>query len=186
MPNSSFGTVNTFIQWFCPCTSGLIVIARRAERAVDASLIARDGSDAMKSFANCPNIQYAIIRASGTHDSAELLVLAYSDEKSLRSLIAEPSILALGYASRSAADAAGSFLQTVASQRMHAMSAIRSTNQRFWLAFHSGRSRLTHALTYWKGYSDLYRAVQFIFATAVLVLYSRNIVSATIRTALGV
>jgi hypothetical protein len=66
----------------------------------------------MKSFANCPNSQYAIIRASSAHDSPELLVLAYADEKSLRSLIAEPSILALGFPSRSAADAAGSFLQT--------------------------------------------------------------------------
>ena len=140
----------------------------------------------MKSFANCSDIHYAIIRASGTHGSPELLVLAYTDEKSLHSLIAEASIIALGFASRSAADAAGSLLQTVAFQRMHAMSAIRKANQRLAIAFHFGRSRLTHALTLWKGYSDLYRAVQFIFATAVLVLYSRNVVSATIRTALGV
>ena len=140
----------------------------------------------MQSFANCPHIQYAIIRASSTHDSPELLVLAYADETSLRSLIAEPSIIALGFASRSAADAAGSFHQRVASQHMHAMSAIRNVNQRFSFVFHLGWSRLTHALTYWKGYSDLYRAVQFIFATVVLVLYSRNFVSATTRTALGV
>jgi hypothetical protein len=140
----------------------------------------------MKSFANCPNIQYAIIRASSTHDSPELLVLAYADEKSLRGLIAGPSIIASGFASRSAADAAASFQQKVASQHMHAMSAIRNATQRFSLAFDLGRRRLTHALRYWKGYSDLYRAVQFIFATVVLVLYSRNIVSATIRTALGV
>jgi hypothetical protein len=69
---------------------------------------------------------------------------------------------------------------------MDAMSAIRNANQRFSLAFHCGRRRLTDALTYWKGLSDVYRAVQFIFATAVLVLYSRNFVSATIRAALGV
>jgi len=146
----------------------------------------RDESDVMKSFANCPNIQYAIIRASSTHDSPELVVLAYADEKSLRSLIAEPSIIALGFASRSAASAAGSFHQTVASQHVHAMSAIRNANPRLSLAFHFGKSRLARALTHWKGYSDLFNAVQFIFATAVLVLYSRNIVSATIRTALGV
>lgn len=140
----------------------------------------------MKSFADCPNVQYAIIRACSTHDSPELLVLAYADEKSLRSLIAEPSIIALGFASCSAADAAASFHQRVACQHMHAMSAIRSANQRLSRAFHFGKSRLAHALTYTKGYSDLYRAVQFIFATAVLVLYSRNVVSATIRTALGI
>jgi hypothetical protein len=140
----------------------------------------------MKSFTNCPNIQYAIIRACSTHDSPELLVLAYADEKSLRSLIAEPSIVALGFASRSAADAAGSLDQMVASQPMLVMSAIRNANRRLLIAFHFGRSRLTNALTYWKRYSDLYRAVHFAFATAILVLYSKNIVSATIRTALGV
>jgi len=140
----------------------------------------------MKSFTNCPNIQYAIIRACSAHDSPELLVLAYADEKSLRSLIAEASIIALGFASRSAAQAAGSFHQTVASQGMHVMSATRNASRRISLAFHFGTSRVTHALRYWKGYSDLSRVVQFIFATAVLVLYSRNIVSATIRAVLGV
>jgi len=140
----------------------------------------------MKSFANCPNIQYAIIRASGTTDSPDLLVLAYSDEKSLRSLIAEPSILALGFASRSAADAAGSFHGTAASQAMQVRSALRNANQTLSFAFQFGWSRLTHALRDWKGHSDLYRTVQFMFATAVLVLYSRNTVSAVIRTALGI
>ena len=179
MPNSSFGTVNTFTQWFCPCACGLIEIARRAE-------LLADGTDAMKSFANCHNVKYAIIRASRTHDCPKLLVPAYADEKSLRSLIAEASIIARGFASRSTAQAEGRFHQTAVSQCMHAMSAIRSTNQRFWLAFHFGKSRLTHALTYWKGGNDLYRAVQFMFATAVLVLYSRNIVFTTIRMVLGV
>ena len=75
----------------------------------------------MKTFANWPNIQYAIIRASSKHDSPELLVLAYVDDKSLRSLIAKPSIVALGFVSRSAAEAAGSFHQRSAYQHMHGM-----------------------------------------------------------------
>ena len=161
MPTPPLVSVSTFVQWSCLCACGLIVIARRAE-------LLADGSNAMKSFANCSDIHYAIIRASGTHDSPELLVLAYADEKSLRSLIAEPSIIALGFASRSAADAAASFRQRVASQHVHAMSTMRNANQRISRAFHTGKNRLTHALTYWKGYSDLYRAVQFIFATAVI------------------
>ena len=139
----------------------------------------------MRSFANCANIQYAIIRAS-THDSPELLVLAYADEKSLRSLIAQPSIVALGFGSRSAADEAGSFHDRVASQHVHAMAARRYAKQTLSLLFHFGRDRLTRALTNWNGHTDLYRAVQSVFATAILLLYSRNIVSATIRTALGV
>ena len=176
MPNSSFSIVDTFIQWSCPFACGLIVIARRAE-------LSADGSGVMKSFANCPDTQYAIIRASGTHDSPELLVLAYSDEESLRSLIAEPSIIALGLVSPSAA---GSLRQTVASRGMYAMAAVKNANQRLSLAFHFGSSRLRQALPHWKGFSDLYRAFQFMFATAVLILYSKNILSATIRTALGV
>jgi hypothetical protein len=68
---------------------------------------------------------------------------------------------------------------------MHA-TAIKNVNQRVSLAFQFGRSRLKQAFTDWKGGNDLYRAVQFMFATAVLVLYSRNVVSATIRTALGI
>lgn len=140
----------------------------------------------MKSFANCPKVQYAIIRASSTHNSPELLVLAYADEKLLRSLIAQPSIIALGLTSRSAADRAR-FHQRFASQHVHAKLAItNAAYQRFFLAFHCGRRRLTDAFSYWKGFSDLYRVVQFIFATAVLVLYSRNFVSATIRMAMGV
>jgi len=141
----------------------------------------------MKSFANRPNVGYALIRASSTHDSPELLVLAYADEKSLRSVIAEPSIIGIGFPSRSAADAAGSFHQKLASQNMHAMPAIgNAVNQRFSLSFRFGRNRLIDALIYWKGFGDLCRALQFAYATAVLVLYSRNFVSATIRTALGV
>ena len=140
----------------------------------------------MKSFANSPNIQYAIIRVSSTHDSPELLVLAYANERSLRSVIAEASIIALGFASRSAAQAAGNVHQTVASQGVRAMSVIRKANQKLSLAFHFGSSRLTQALKDWKGHSDVYRAIQFMLATAVLVLYSKNIVSVTIRMALGV
>jgi|SRR5215470_18396543 len=139
----------------------------------------------MKSFVNCANVQYAVIRASSTHGSPELLVLAYTDEKSLRSLIREPSIIALGFASRSAADAAGSLHRRIASRHIHAGLAMGNA-RRFSIPFHFDRIRLTHALTYFDGYSDVYRAVQFIFATAVLVLYSKNIVSATIRTALGI
>jgi hypothetical protein len=126
----------------------------------------------MKSFANRPNVRYAIIRASSTHDSPELLVLAYADETSLRSLIAETSIIAIGFPSRSAADAAGSLHQTLASHNMHAIPAIRSVvNQRFSLAFRFGRSRLMDALTCWKGFDDLYTQPRFsLFIRGTLCL----------------
>lgn len=142
----------------------------------------------MKLHANSAKVQYAVIRASGAHDSPDLLVLAYADEKLLRSLIAEPSIMALGFPSRSEAHTAvvGRLQQSVSTQRMHEISARRNVNHRFWLSLHFSRRRLTDALTCWKSHSTVYRAIQFTFATAVVVFHSRNIVCATIRTALGV
>ena len=139
----------------------------------------------MSREAHSPNIRYAIIQASSAHDS---LVLAYADEKALRNLIAEPSIVALGFASRSAAPTAvaDSFQRSILSQQMHAMPAPGSGTQRYTFGVHFGMSRLTDGLRNWKGHSVAYRAVQFGVATVVLVLYSRNIVSAAIRTVLGV
>jgi len=139
----------------------------------------------MSKEAHSPNIRYAIIQASSAHDS---LVLAYADEKALRNLIAEPSIVALGFASRSAAAAAvaDSFQRSIFSQQMHAMPALESGTQRYAFGVHLGVSRLTHGLRNWKGHSIAYRAFQFGVAAVVLVLYSRNIVSATIRMVLGV
>jgi hypothetical protein len=46
------------------------------------------------------NLKYAVIEAGRTEVSRECVVIAYPDEESLRDLIAERSIVALGFASR--------------------------------------------------------------------------------------
>jgi hypothetical protein len=68
----------------------------------------------------------------------------------------------------------------------YAMTALENGTQRYALGVHFGMSRLTRGLRNWKSHSVVYSAVQFGVATVVLVLYSRNIVSATIRLVLGV
>ena len=49
---------------------------------------------------HCSSVCYAIIQASSKQDSPERLVIAYHDENCLRDLIAAPSIIGLGFASR--------------------------------------------------------------------------------------
>src|SRR5689334_12334274 len=45
-------------------------------------------------------LQYAVIQLSSITDPPEQLVLAYRDERTLRALIAGPSIVGLGFGSR--------------------------------------------------------------------------------------
>ncbi len=54
---------------------------------------------------NLPIAQYAVIEARRTESLSERFVIAYSDEESLRDLIAGPSIVGCGFASREEAQA---------------------------------------------------------------------------------
>ena len=49
--------------------------------------------------------QYAVIEARRTEGGSECFVIAYSDEESLRDLIAQPSILGCGFATHEEAHA---------------------------------------------------------------------------------
>jgi hypothetical protein len=59
----------------------------------------------MRGLADCPITQYAVIEARRTEGASEHFVFSYSDEQSLRDLIAAPSIIASGFASREEAQA---------------------------------------------------------------------------------
>ena len=52
-------------------------------------------------------------------------------------------------------------------------------NLRFWIAQQAAK------FDAWKAHSLAYNAAQLIFASAVLALYSKNIVSSVTRTILG-
>jgi hypothetical protein len=131
-------------------------------------------------------VQYAVIAGLRTETGPERLVIAYPNEKSLRDLLAAPSILALGFSSREDA-LAGSRAPRPAAisyQRMSAAGADLRT-ERHQLGLNWGERR-------GGGSSPLRRLARFLFtsysqvATTVIALYfSRNALSAVIRMALG-
>jgi hypothetical protein len=94
--------------------------------------------------------------------------LAYPNEQSLRNLIAEPGIINCGSSRREKAAAlnTSSFTETTAAE----------TEQEQRVTDHRRCSHCTLACS----------GVQFAFASAVLVLYSNNLVASTIRTILGI
>ena len=54
----------------------------------------------MNKLIDFSSVQYAVIEALRTETGPELFVIAYPNEKSLRDVIAAPSIIAFGFASR--------------------------------------------------------------------------------------
>ena len=54
----------------------------------------------MEVLVHCLSVCYAVIQASSKKDRPERLVIAYHDENCLRDLIAAPSIIGFGFASR--------------------------------------------------------------------------------------
>lgn len=120
-------------------------------------------------------VQYAVIDVSSSGDSSDRLVLAYSDEKSLYDLIARPSIIGLDFASREEAlsSLAGEFHKSTVSSHLPTTA---STREGFGL-IDSLRLSKTRRIGL--------RSLQYAFAMGVLLFYSSNIVSTTIRAALG-
>lgn len=123
----------------------------------------------MNELVHSANVKYAVIQVSSNSDSLIRLALAYPEEQFLRSLIAEPSILGHEFSrpEETAVVVAGNFNKSMASG---------GVEQRQRMNDNRGCSQCTLA----------YSAAQFAFASAVLVLYSKNIVSSIIRTSLGI
>jgi len=133
------------------------------------------------------NVKYAVIQVSSKPDVPGRLVLAYRNEQSLRNLIADPSIIALGFArpEQAAALVAGNFTKSIAcaeTEEKQRSNDYRQCSHGLSLS----KRGLAAGFDGWKHRSPAYSAVQFAFASAVLVLYSKNIVSSIIRTILGI
>jgi len=131
-------------------------------------------------------VQYAVIAGLRTETGPERLVIAYPSEKSLRDLLAAPSILAVGFSSREDALAGSRAPRpaAISHQRMPAASADLRTERH--------QQGLNWAERRGGGFSPLRRLARFVFtsysevATTVIALYfSRNALSAVIRMALG-
>ncbi len=126
--------------------------------------------------------QFAVIEARRTEGPSERFVIAYPDEEVLRELIAGPSIIACGFASREAAQAkidggfwTAAWKQTLSGPTVDGIKkyqrGVFSSKRHFGSGFN-----LTQAGKIVHGF--LHAAV----AGAVLIFYSRNAVSTAIRS----
>jgi hypothetical protein len=125
--------------------------------------------------------QYAVISVR-SEPIRERLVIAYPDEETLRDLIAAPSIVALGYTSR--ADALKNIdrcVTTKASLKRLLKAASLHPNMTFLTECRVALRRLAGGFGL-SGTSKVMRNLLHNGLAAVLILfYSRNILSSTVR-----
>jgi hypothetical protein len=128
-------------------------------------------------------LQYAVIQLSSITDPPEQLILAYRDERTLRTLIAGPSIVGLGFGSREEAVSSenAALEKAVGPAPANELDSAREE-------LHQPYRRRARAAA-WSRFSSLLKLasgiVQFAFAATIWIFYSKNIVSATIRSVLA-
>jgi len=143
-----------------------------------------DGGRAMTARVDCSCELYAVIEARWS-EGPERFVIAYRDEESLRDVIAAPSILGFGFITREEALATAKCdSPNIRGSRQGLRAPVdRAERHRRW--FPSAKRRLVD----WLRVPDIRRiacrALQHGGAMAILVFYSKNIVSAAIRTVIG-
>jgi hypothetical protein len=126
--------------------------------------------------------QYAVIEARRTEGPSERFVIAYRDEESLRELIAGPSIMACGFASREEAQAnidadfwtAAAWKKTPKDRAEKYQREVVSAKRRLEAGFN-----LTQTGRIVRGF------LQAAVGGAILIFYSRNAVSTVIRSFVG-
>ena len=128
---------------------------------------------------HCSGVCYAVIQVSSKEDRPERLVITYHDENCLRDLIAAPSIIGLGFATRE---------EAIANLEGHMSDAAPSKQKpRITAMF-----RATHANDDLPSRHGLVKhlripqsTLQSAVAAVIALFYSKNIVSVMIRMALG-
>jgi hypothetical protein len=126
--------------------------------------------------------QYAVIEARRTEGPSECFVIAYPDEESLRELIAGPSIVACGFASCEEAQfnidtdfcSAAAWKNTPRDRAEKYQRGVLSAKRRLGAGFN-----LTQTGRIVRGF------LQAAVAGVILIFYSRNAVSAVIRSFVG-
>jgi hypothetical protein len=123
---------------------------------------AKTDGDVMGIHIHCSDVRYAVIQASSKKERPERLVIAYHDENCLRGLIAAPSIIGLGFASREEAIAKpeGRVSDGAPSKQLSGHRLVK-------------HCRIPQSI------------LQFAVAAFIALFYSKNIVSVMIRMALG-
>jgi len=152
---------------------------RLASVEVSGILQTRTDGEVMGVLVRCLGVRYAVIQSSCNKDRPGRLVIAYQDEDVLRDLIAAPSILRAGVASREEAMANLKGLApdvTPSKQKPRIRTTFSATQEDG--VFASGHSSVDHR-----------RIPRSIFQSALGVLialfYSKSLVAVMIRMALG-
>ena len=141
----------------------------------------------MSRLIDSSGVHYAVIKGCCSQGSPEPLVIAYADERSLRELIAAPSILGLRFDSRTEAvkSARNDSPAIALSNQMRERAGMADGVQKCELEAHSARRGLAGGCCSWKNRRMIHRVLEQAAVMIALIFYSRNVVSAVIRTILG-
>jgi hypothetical protein len=131
--------------------------------------------------------QYAVIEARQTEGPSERFVIAYTDEESLRELIAGPSIIACGFATREEAQAKvdADFWTAATWERTCRGLTVVGVEEYPRGAF-SVMRRIGAAFDLTHTARIVHRFLRAAIAAAILIFYSRNAVSTVIRSLVAV
>ena len=139
-------------------------------------------SEIMSALLQFSNVRFAVIRLSSAKGSPERLVLAYPNEETLRCLIADTSIVGLGFSSREeAACAAGAAVTNGATPCQADGVAGSHAEER---PMHHLREQLAYRMKLSPICRLATTIVQLGIAAAIFIFYSKNILSATVRAVL--
>jgi hypothetical protein len=130
--------------------------------------------------------QYAVIEIHGTEGPSEFFVFAYSDEQSLRDLIAGPSIAAYGNASREQAQAKiDANFSTAAAEKQTFRKVSVAAAEKYPPGVLSAKRCLGARFDLSQTGRIVRGCIEAAVGMAVLIFYSRNAVSTVIRSIVG-
>ena len=141
---------------------------------------ARLEGDVVSSFVQSSMWQYAVI-SLGIEPRCERAVIAYPDEKSLRDLLADPSILGLGYRSREEAKANLDSCTTASYSSRRKLTATSFTAKRSLQRLVANREIPRGEFNLARTWRIVRGLTQRSVAIAIDVFYSKNLVSGAIR-----
>jgi hypothetical protein len=124
--------------------------------------------------------QYAVISVR-SEQGCERLVIEYPDEKSLRDLVAAPSIVGLGYHSREEAQANIDGCTTAAHSSPRKLTATSFTTDQSLKRFVANREIRRGEFNLARTWSIVRGLAQHSIAVAIAVFYSKNLWSAAVR-----
>ena len=138
----------------------------------------------MSALLQFSNVRFAVIRVSSAEGSPERLVLAYPNEETLRGLIADTSIVGLGFSSLDEAGCAAGAAVTKGATPCQA-DGVAAGSHAEERPVHRLREQLAHRMKLSAIRRFSTTIVQLGIAAAMFIFYSKNIVSAAVRAFLA-